>query len=127
MLGLPVTLKSSHKKLTNLCVIIDNNNLQIDGSLEEVNSPYPIDEKFAAFGWNVINIDAHDFDAIRAAFANAKETKDLDAKEYGVSKVLVNVHTGARCERCWNRFEANLLNSLNICKRCEKAMEKVGF
>ena len=59
--------------------------------------------------------------------SNAKETKDLDAKEYSVSKVLVSTHTGNRCERCWNRFEANLLNSLNICPRCEKAMKKVGF
>ena len=59
--------------------------------------------------------------------SNAKETKDLDAKEYTVSKVLVTVHSGAKCERCWNRFEANLLNSLNICPRCEKAMKKVGF
>ena len=59
--------------------------------------------------------------------SNAKETKDLIAKEYTVSKVLVSVHTGAKCERCWNRFEANLLNSLNICPRCEKAMKKVGF
>lgn len=59
--------------------------------------------------------------------SNAKETKELDAKEYGVSKVLVSVHNGVRCERCWNRFENNLLNNLNICSRCEKAMKKVGF
>ena len=59
--------------------------------------------------------------------SGAKETNNLDAKEYTVAKVLVNVHDGARCERCWNRFEANLLNSLNICPRCDKAMKKVGF
>ena len=59
--------------------------------------------------------------------SNAKETKDLDAKEYTVSKVLVSVHTGGKCERCWNRFDQNLLNNLNICPRCEKAMKKVGF
>ena len=59
--------------------------------------------------------------------SSAKETNNLDAKEYTVAKVLVNVHDGARCERCWNRFEANLLNSLNICPRCDKAMKKVGF
>lgn len=62
---------AAHKKLDNLCIVVDNNNLQIDGSLEEVNSPYPIPEKFAAFGWNVIEIDAHDFDQIEAAFAAA--------------------------------------------------------
>jgi transketolase len=58
-----------------LVVVIDNNNLQIDGTVEEVNSPYPIDEKFAAFGWNVINIDGHDFDEIEAAFEKARQTK----------------------------------------------------
>ena len=53
----------------------DWNNLQIDGSLDEVNSPCPIDEKFAAFGWNVISIDGHDFDKIDAAFIAAKDCK----------------------------------------------------
>ena len=58
---------SGAKHLDNLCIIIDNNNLQIDGTVEEVNSPYPIDEKFKAFNFNVINIDGHNFDEIRAA------------------------------------------------------------
>ncbi len=66
---------ASAKKLDNLVAIVDNNNLQIDGTLEEVNSPYPIPEKFAAFGWNVIEIDAHDFDQIEDAFARAAECK----------------------------------------------------
>lgn len=66
---------AAHKKLDNLCVIVDNNNLQIDGSLEEVNSPYPIPEKFAAFGFNVIVIDAHDFDQMEAAFDAARACK----------------------------------------------------
>ena len=64
------------KKLDNLVAFVDNNNLQIDGSVEEVNSPYPIPEKFAAFGWNVIEIDAHNFDEIEAALKNAEATKD---------------------------------------------------
>ena len=64
------------KKLDNLVAFVDNNNLQIDGSVEEVNSPYPIPEKFEAFGWNVIEIDAHNFDEIEAALENAKATKD---------------------------------------------------
>ena len=64
------------KKLDNLVAFVDNNNLQIDGTVEEVNSPYPIPEKFAAFGWNVIEIDAHNFDEIEAALENAKATKD---------------------------------------------------
>ena len=63
------------KKLDNLVAFVDNNNLQIDGSVEEVNSPYPIPEKFGAFGWNVVEIDAHNFDEIEAALENAKATK----------------------------------------------------
>lgn len=63
------------RKLDNLVVIVDNNNLQIDGSVDEVCSPYPIDEKFRAFNFNVINIDAHDFTQIKAAFDEARTTK----------------------------------------------------
>ena len=66
---------ASAKKLDNLTLIIDWNNLQIDGTLAEVNSPEPIDKKFEAFGFRVISIDGHDFDQIRAAFAEARETK----------------------------------------------------
>jgi len=64
-------------KLDNLCVIVDNNNLQIDGAIDEVCSPYPIDKKFEAFNFHVINTDAHDFDALRAAFKEAKEVKGM--------------------------------------------------
>ncbi|MBQ7639035.1 MAG: transketolase [Clostridia bacterium] len=64
------------KKLSMLTVFVDNNNLQIDGTLEEVNSPYPIPEKFEAFGFNVIEIDGHDFDAIEAAVEAAKACAD---------------------------------------------------
>ena len=63
---------ASAKKLDNLLVIVDNNNLQIDGTIEEVNSSYPIPEKFAAFGFHVIEIDGNDLDPIEAAFAEAK-------------------------------------------------------
>lgn len=63
------------RKLDNLVVIVDNNNLQIDGSVDEVCSPYPIDEKFKSFNFHVINIDAHDFMQIKAAFDEARETK----------------------------------------------------
>ena len=66
---------AAHRKLDNLVVIVDNNNLQIDGAIDEVNSPYPIDKKFEAFNFHVINIDGHDFDAIDAAFKEAKATK----------------------------------------------------
>lgn len=63
------------RKLDNLVVIVDNNNLQIDGSVDEVCSPYPIDEKFKAFNFHVINIDAHNFEQIKAAFDGARATK----------------------------------------------------
>ena len=66
---------AGHRKLDNLVVIVDNNNLQIDGTIEEVCSPYPIDKKFEAFNFHVINIDGNDFDQIRAALDEAKNTK----------------------------------------------------
>lgn len=64
---------AAHYKLDNLVAVVDNNGLQIDGKISEVMSPYPIDEKFKAFGWHVISIDAHDFDAIEKAFAEAEK------------------------------------------------------
>ena len=66
---------AGNHKLDNLVAVVDYNNLQIDGSLDEVNSPCPIDEKFAAFGWNVIVINGHCFDEIDEAFKKAKEFK----------------------------------------------------
>jgi transketolase len=69
---------AGHRKLDNLCVIVDNNGLQIDGKIDDVCSPNPIDKKFEAFNFHVINLkDAHDFDQIRAAFKEARETKGM--------------------------------------------------
>ena len=68
---------AGHRHLDNLTVIVDNNGLQIDGKIDDVCSPYPIDKKFEAFNFHVINVDAHDFDAIRAAFKEARETKGM--------------------------------------------------
>ena len=66
------------RKLDNLCWIIDNNGLQIDGAIEDINSPYPIGDKFKAFNFNVIEVDdGHDFDKLRAAFLNARKTKGM--------------------------------------------------
>ena len=65
------------KKLDNLVVIVDNNGLQIDGNIADVNSPYPIDKKFEAFNFHVININGNDFDQIRAAFQEARQTKGM--------------------------------------------------
>jgi transketolase len=68
-------MKAGHLSLDNLVLVVDNNGLQIDGDVADVCSPYPIDEKFKAFNFEVINIDGHDFDQIRDAFAKAKENK----------------------------------------------------
>ncbi len=66
---------AAHYKLDNLCAIVDNNGLQIDGPVDQVMSPYPITDKFAAFGWNVLTVDAHDFDQLEAAFNAARTVK----------------------------------------------------
>lgn len=68
---------AGHRKLDNLVVIVDNNNLQIDGAIDEVNSPYPIDKKFEAFNFHVINVDGHDFDSLRAAFEGSRQRKGM--------------------------------------------------
>ena len=66
------------KKLDNLCVIVDNNNLQIDGKITDVNNPYPLDKKFEAFNFHVINVnDGNNFDELRAAFEEARSTKGM--------------------------------------------------
>ena len=68
-------MAASHYHLDNLCAIVDFNGLQIDGNVQDVMDPTPIDKKFEAFGWNTINIDGHDFDDIRNAFKVARECK----------------------------------------------------
>ncbi len=69
------SMLAAHRKLDNLVVIVDNNNLQIDGPITEVNSPYPIDKKFEAFNFHVINIDGNDFEQLDAAFKEARAVK----------------------------------------------------
>ncbi len=66
---------AGHRHLDNLVVIVDNNGLQIDGEIDKVNSPYPIDKKFEAFNFHVINVDGHDFDSLDAAFKEARTVK----------------------------------------------------
>ncbi len=68
-------MTSSHYKLDNVCLVIDNNNLQIDGKVDEVMSIYPLDKKFRSFGFAVINIDGHNMKQIINAFNEAKEIK----------------------------------------------------
>ena len=113
---------ASAKKLDNLVVVVDNNNLQIDGSIEEVNSPYPIPEKFVAFGFNTIEIDGNNFDEIEDAFAKAKETKGVPTaiiaktvKGKGVSYMenQVNWHGAAPNEELYNTAVAELTAKLN--------------
>ena len=68
-------MAAAHYKLDNLCIVVDNNGLQIDGNIADVMSPYPIVDKLVAFGFHVLAIDGHDFDAIEAAYAEARQTK----------------------------------------------------
>ena len=70
------SMSASHYKLDNLCVIVDNNNLQIDGTIKEVMNSYPIDEKFRSFGFYVINIDGNNIKEIEHAFSEAKAVKN---------------------------------------------------
>ena len=71
------SMLAGSRKLDNLVVIVDNNNLQIDGTIDEVNSPYPIDKKFEAFNFHVITINGNDMDEIAAALKEARETKGM--------------------------------------------------
>jgi transketolase len=70
-------MAAAHYKLDNLCIVVDNNGLQIDGNIKDVMSPYPIVGKLEAFGFNTLAIDGHDFDAIEEAFNKAKATKGM--------------------------------------------------
>ena len=70
---------AGHHRLDHLVVIVDNNGLQIDGNIENVCSPYPIDKKFEAFQFHVVHADAHDFDSLRAAFKEAENTEGMPA------------------------------------------------
>ena len=68
-------MAAAHYKLDNLCIVIDNNGLQIDGNIADVMSPYPIVDKLVAFGFEVATVDGHSFDELEAAFNKARETK----------------------------------------------------
>ena len=70
-------MAAAHYKLDNLCIVVDNNGLQIDGNVADVMSPYPIDQKLAAFGFKVICVDGHNFEELEAAFETARETKGM--------------------------------------------------
>ena len=121
---------AGHRKLDNLCVIVDNNGLQIDGVVADVCSPYPIDKKFEAFNFHVINVDAHDFDALRAAFQEARETKGMptcivmhSVKGKGVSFMENNVawHGKAPSDA---EYETAMADLEKIAVELEKAGEQ---
>ena len=112
---------AAHKNLDNLVVIVDQNGLQIDGTIDEVNSAYPIAEKFAAFKWNTIEIDGHDFDAIKKAVDDAKACKGMPTavimktvKGKGVSYMenAVNWHGAAPNEELYNKAMDELKSAL---------------
>lgn len=109
------------KGLDNLTVIVDNNNLQIDGTIAEVNSPYPIAEKFRAFGWHVIEVNGHCFDELEEAFAESKTITDKPVcivaktvKGKGISFMENNVgwHGSAPNDEQYNQAVAELKAAL---------------
>lgn len=113
-------MSSSHYKLDNLCLIIDNNNLQIDGKVDEVMSIYPLDEKFKSFGFEVITIDGHNIEEIILAFEKAKIIKGKPTaiiaktkKGKGVSFMedVVGWHGKAPNEEQYNQAISELTNN----------------
>ncbi len=112
---------AAHYQLDNLCFVVDNNGLQIDGKIKDVMSPYPIDEKFKAFGWNVVCIDGHDFDQIEKAFDNAERTlnrptviiqKSIKGKGVSFMEDQVSWHGTAPNEEQYNQAKAELEQQL---------------
>ena len=87
---------AGHRKLDNLTVIVDNNGLQIDGNIEDVCSPYPIDKKFEAFNFHVINVeDGNDFEQLKAAFDEAKTVKGMP------TAIIMKTVKGKECRLAW--------------------------
>ena len=115
-------MSAAHYKLDNLCAMVDVNGLQIDGPTEKVMNSAPLDEKFRAFGWNVIDVDGHDLDAIEKAFEEAKEVKGKPSmillhtvKGKGVSFMENNVG--------WHGKAPNEAEYLQAKSELEKGME----
>ena len=113
---------AAHYGLDNLVAVVDNNGLQIDGKISEVMSPYPIDEKFAAFGWHVITIDGHDFDAIEKAFREAERVanqptviiqKSVKGKGVSFMENQVSWHGAAPNEEQYKQAMAELQAKLD--------------
>ena len=116
---------AAHYKLDNLCAVVDWNGLQIDGKITDVMSSLPIDEKFATFGWNVINVDAHDFDSLRDGFEQAKKCK-------GKPTVLVAKSVKGKGvsfmenQASWHGVAPNDEQHKQAIEELDKALEELG-
>ena len=112
------SMSAAHYQLDNLIAFVDNNGLQIDGNIENVMNPGPIDKKFEAFGWNVLKINGHDYDEIKGAIKKAKETK-------GKPTVIVcNTIKGKGVSFMEN--EAGWHGNAPNKEQCEQALKEIG-
>lgn len=111
-------MSAAHYKLNNLTAFVDNNGLQIDGNIEDVMNPGPIDKKFEAFGWNVLKINGHDYDEIINAIAQAKDTKDRP------TAIICNTIKGKGVSFMENNagWHGNAPNK----EQCEQALKEIG-
>ncbi len=112
------SMAAAHYKLDNLTAFLDNNGLQIDGNVEDVLNPSPIDEKFKAFGWHVINVDGHDFEALINAIAEAKATKGKP------TMIVCKTVKGKGVSFMEN--EAGWHGSAPSREQCEQALKEIG-
>jgi transketolase len=112
------SMSAAHYKLDNLTAFIDNNGLQIDGNIKDVMNPGPIDKKFEAFGWNVITIDGHDYDAIINAIAKAKEVKVKP------TVIICNTIKGKGVSFMEN--QAGWHGTAPNKEQCEQALQEIG-
>ena len=111
-------MAAHHYKLDNLCAIIDFNGLQIDGDITKVMDPTPFDTKYAAFGWNVITIDGHNYDELEQAFANAKQVKGMP------TVIIAKTIKGKGVSYMEN--QAGWHGSAPSVEQCEEALKELG-
>ncbi|GKX68049.1 transketolase [Inconstantimicrobium mannanitabidum] len=111
-------MSAAHYKLDNLTAFIDSNGLQIDGKVEDVMNPGPIDKKFEAFGWNVLNIDGHNIEAIIEAIDVARSTKD--------KPTAIVCHTIKGKGVSFMENEASWHGTAPSKEQCEKAISEIG-
>ncbi|AGF59270.1 MULTISPECIES: transketolase [Clostridium] len=112
------SMSAAHYKLDNLTAFIDNNGLQIDGNIEDVMNPGPIDKKFEAFGWNVLTINGHDYDEIINAISKAKEVKGKP------TAIICNTIKGKGVSFMEN--QASWHGAAPSKEQCEQALQEIG-